>query len=580
MVRSALVALALAAAVGTATAPVAHAASGITGLALPDRDAYRSILSRLDSADWTGAKQAILALDSADPMRPQLLSELYLAKDSPRVELFDILDLLNTAPWLERADQLSRLAQKRGATLLPDGPAVRQLMWTGGAPQRAILKPLKGDAIAETLAPQISQFIRDDQPSNAEALIAGSGAGLSREALTELRQRVAWSYYLTGDSSNARRLADQAVIDGAGPYVAPAQWVAGLADWRDRKWASAARAFAAVGRGAEDADLRSAGYFWAARAHMAAGEPQKVTALLQAAAREGDCFYGLLARETLGETLPSRVEPAHAEKRVLEQLSRAPNVRIAATLAALGRASDADGALRRQAELSGDSDYPALIDLAEQLSLPATQLWLAQRSPSGKRADAMALFPKPRWQPRDGWRVDSALVFAHTLQESRFRPDVVSPAGARGLMQLMPGTARDLAAERGEVFSDSQLYDPATNIELGQRYLEKLSRMPATDGLLTKVIAAYNAGPTPVERWREQVRDGGDPLLFIESVPYYETRAYLNAVMRNYWMYQIKERGDSDALKSLAQGLWSRFPGQGDSIAIRLASDGPAVHAD
>ncbi len=578
MLRRALVAIALSAA--SVAAPAALASPSAAAMALPDRDAYRGILARLDASDWAGAKAAILALDSSDPMRPHMQAELYLAKDSPRVELFEILDLLHNAPWLGRAEQLSRLAQKRGATLLPDGPPVRRLLWTGGAPQRTYLKPLKGDLIAETLAPQVSQFIRDDLPGNAEALIAGATGTISREPLTELRQRVAWSYYLTGDDANARRLAQLAALEGAGPYVAPAQWVAGLASWRARDWAGAARSFAAVGRGAEDADLRSAGYFWAARAHMAAGEPQKVTALLQAAAREGDCLYGLLARETLGQALPLPGTAARVAKQTLDGLSQAPNVRVAATFAALGRTDAADIALRRQAELSDDSDYPALVDIADTLSLPATQLWLAQRSPSGQRADGMALFPMPRWQPRDGWRVDSALVFAHTLQESRFRPDVVSPAGARGLMQLMPGTAQDLARERGEVLTDSQIYDPATNIELGQRYLEKLSRLPATDGLLTKVIAAYNAGPTPVERWREQVRDGGDPLLFIESVPYYETRAYLNAVMRNYWMYQLKDQGRSDALTSLAQGLWSRFPGKGGSIAVRLASDGPAIHAD
>lgn len=577
MVRRALVAIALT--VTTVAAPVASAAPSATALALPRQDSYRAILAQLDTANWPDAKAAILSLDSNDPMRPHLLAELYLAKDSPRVELFDILDLLHTAPWLGRAEQLSRLAQKRGATLLPEGPPVRQLLWTGGAPQRTLPKPLKGDLIAERLAPQVNQFIRDDLPGNAEALIAGAGT-ITPEPLTELRQRVAWSYYLTGDDANARRLGQLAALEGAGTFVAPAHWVVGLASWRARDWAAAARAFAAVGRGAEDADLRSAGYFWAARAHMAAGEPQKVTPLLQAAAREGDCLYGLLARETLGQALPAPATAARVAKPAIEGLSQAPNVRLAATFAALGRTSAADIALRRQAELSGDGDYPALVEIADALSLPATQLWLAQRSPTGKRADSMALFPKPRWEPRDGWRVDSALVFAHTLQESRFRTDALSPAGARGLMQVMPGTAQDLARERGEPLSDSQIYDPATNMELGQRYLEKLSRLPATDGLLTKVIAAYNAGPTPVDRWRGQIRDGGDPLLFIESVPYYETRAYLNAVMRNYWMYQLKDRGRSDALTSLAQGMWSRFPGKGGSIAVRLASDGPAIHAD
>ncbi|MDN8991504.1 transglycosylase SLT domain-containing protein, partial [Staphylococcus aureus] len=79
--------------------------------------------------------------------------------------------------------------------------------------------------------------------------------------------------------------------------------------------------------------------------------------------------------------------------------------------------------------------------------------------------------------------------------------------------------------------------------EYGQRYLEALRDMRATGGLLPKVMAAYNAGPLPVERWNAQVKDKGDPLLFMESLPYYETRAYVNIVMRNYWMYQIQAKG-------------------------------------
>ena len=86
------------------------------------------------------------------------------------------------------------------------------------------------------------------------------------------------------------------------------------------------------------------------------------------------------------------------------------------------------------------------------------------------------------------------------------------------------------------------------------------SRMSATGGLLPKIMAAYNAGPAPVERWNSEVRDGGDPLLFMESLPYYETRAYVNIVMRNYWMYQLRQSGRAEALTAMTQGKWPAFP--------------------
>jgi hypothetical protein len=83
----------------------------------------------------------------------------------------------------------------------------------------------------------------------------------------------------------------------------------------------------------------------------------------------------------------------------------------------------------------------------------------------------------------------------------------------------------------------------------------------------------------PVERWNSEVKDNGDPLLFIESLPYYETRAYVNIVMRNYWMYQIQAKGDADSLKGMAQGMWPTFPGTKGSRLVRLTPRTPFASA-
>jgi soluble lytic murein transglycosylase-like protein len=110
--------------------------------------------------------------------------------------------------------------------------------------------------------------------------------------------------------------------------------------------------------------------------------------------------------------------------------------------------------------------------------------------------------------------------------------------------------------------------------------MKKLAAMPATQGLLVKVVAAYNAGPAPVDRWNTQVRDNGDPLLFIESVPYYETRAYLNAVLRNYFVYQMEQQGSSPVLKAMAQGMWTRFPDGKKTEAVRMSAPEQVARAD
>lgn len=84
------------------------------------------------------------------------------------------------------------------------------------------------------------------------------------------------------------------------------------------------------------------------------------------------------------------------------------------------------------------------------------------------------------------------------------------------------------------------------------------------------MIAAYNAGPGSVKKWNEQLRDKNDPLLFIESIPFAETRHYVEVVLRNYWMYQQGDGAALPSLDALAQGMWPRFPGLPGQSAIRI----------
>lgn len=557
----------------------ATAVSPIAQISQAERNRYAGLFALLGEQRWDEAKAAITALDASDSMRPYLLAELYLAKGSPRVELFDLLDILAKAPHLPQADRIGALARKRGAQLIPDLPATRQLTWTGTSPQRAILRAVAGDRAADALRGQLLQQIKDDRPAEGEALLIAADAGLSAEARTELRQRIAWSYYICGDTANARRVAAQAAREGTGPFLSAAQWVLGLSAWRDKQWDAAADAFYQSASNASDGDMRSGGYFWAARAMMAARRPERVTPLLRSAARDEETFYGLLARETLGLGPSASLTREHVSATDWAALSARPNVRNAVIASALGRSTDADAILRHEAELA-QADHSALVHLASDLSLPTTQLWLAQRSPNGQKSAAYARYPRPDWTPANGWQVDRALVFAHALQESRFQTQARSTADARGVMQVRPGTGGDLAAAAGMAYSADQLYDPAINLALGQAYLRKLSQMPATGGLLPKVVAAYNAGPVPLDRWNTQIRDEGDPLLFIESVPYFETRAYLNAVLRNYWIYQMDEQGRSPALAAMAQGLWVRFPDGDKTSPVRLASNGATPGGD
>jgi hypothetical protein len=121
---------------------------------------------------------------------------------------------------------------------------------------------------------------------------------------------------------------------------------------------------------------------------------------------------------------------------------------------------------------------------------------------------------------------------------------------------------------------EKQLDLPDVNMAFGQSYLVQLRDSSATGGLLPKVMAAYNAGPMPISRWNAEIRDNGDPLLWMESIPYWETRGYVSIVMRNYWMYERQAGGPSESRIGLAQGLWPKFPGLTGAESVRIAARG------
>jgi len=532
---------------------------------------YRLVFQAIRDARWQDAQIALDAMKPG-PLHPIARAELYIAKGSPRIEMEPLVALLNQAPELPEAEQIARLAKLRGATDLPPLPSAQRLIWRDGAPARVRAKSVRSDEIAADLATKMTPFIKVDDGRGAQALL-DTTEGLTPEAETEWQAKTAWMYFLSGDDANARAMGMKAA-NGEGDWAIQGRWTNALSAWRQGDCANAGTAFEGVAARAGNIDLRAAGMYWAARADMACGRPDKVQPRLQAAAQFSESFYGQLARQALAlkdksGPIPGRVASDWAA------LDMRPNVRVAAALVEIGETDLADDVIRQQAKIGSPQEFGSLVRIAEALDLPATTVWLAHNCPQGVVTTADARYPTPNWTPDSGWRVDKSLVYAHTLQESGFRNKVVSPAGAYGLMQIMPAAATDFAREKGlGAIDKSQLTRPSTNMDIGQRHLERLRDMAGiTGGLLPKVIAAYNAGPKPVGDWNAVVRDGGDPLLYIESIPYWETRGYVVTVMRNYWMYEAQNGKKAMPSRSaLAQGMWPRFPGLPGATAIRMNS--------
>jgi soluble lytic murein transglycosylase-like protein len=538
-----------------------------TVLDAKEKAVFAAIYEAIRTENWDDATRLIDAAPQG-PMSAMARAELYVAPNSPKVEASQLQALLETAPYLPQAEQLATMARKRGIEVLPNRPGIRRFSWLGGAPKR----DLPASKASDSIRAELQIFIKNDEPFAAEQFLESKALELSLEALTELRYRVAWSYYIENDDASAKRVATVAQMAG-GDWATQAAWVRGLATWRLGEYTASYDAFDLVSRLATNDDLKAAGLFWGARAAMAARQPQHIQSKMQKAAQLPETFYGLLASETLGME-PIARNAAKVAKLDWTSLKDQQNAVLAVSLAEIGQNKLADEALRHQARIGDARQHANLAQLAGSLNLASTQFWLGHYGPSRNQSNAMARYPMPNWEPTGGWRVTPSLVYAHALQESNFRTDVISPAGARGLMQVRPGTAQDMARARGAFFTPAELDRPATNLEYGQSYLEKLRDLPATGGLLPKVIAAYNAGPTPVARWNTEIRDNGDPLLFIESIPYWETRGYVAIILRNYWIYEMRESKASGSLKGLAQFMWPKFPDSNGAVTARRAMGG------
>ncbi len=519
---------------------------------------WRGVFDAIDAGNWASARAGIAALP------PSILAslakaELYTAKGSPTVDLATIRALLAEAPELPQAEQLARMAWNRGAAATPYYVQARPVVSLGSAPVRYRARPVAGDAVADQLRALLDPLVKENDAAGAEAQLLTFAPQLSIEARAEAATRVAFMYYVLGQDLDARRVADTWRPGATGDWAPQAAWVSGLASWRLNDCESAARAFQQVASLAQQRELRAGALYWGARSHQACRRPWAVTPLLKAAATTAESpesFYGLLARENLGMSTRLAPDPFIGNDPPVDQH---PNVRRAHELVRIGEPALAEELLRHQAKIGAPSEHHALIQLAKRLDLPAAQLWLANFGQYGARSDATDRYPNPRWNPLNGWRVDPALAFGHIVQESAFRRSAVSSAGAVGLMQVLPTTAQLVSRNRGVPYTRAALTDPRYNLEYGQSFIEMMRRNSATAGHLPRVIASYNAGPLPVARWAS-INDRGDPLLWIESIPYWETRYYVPAVLRNMWVYQGLNREPTPTLKAIAEHRWPTFP--------------------
>lgn len=543
----------------TVTAPV---------LTPEERNHYRQLFAAIDAEQWA-VVETMLATQPAGILTPMARAEYYTHANSPKISADQILAWLAEGTELPQAEQISRMGAKRGVTMLPALPTEQGFARQPYAPKRILPRTVSDGTMPPATAAAILEAIKADNPFEGQRLLAEVDPYLSSDARAEWRQRVAWSHYIENNDTAALELARTAA-QGSGAWVAEAAWVEGLAGWRMGHCAIAGEAFARAASQASNVELAAAAYYWSSRAAVRCREPDRAQQYLSAAAQYDETLYGMLAADQLGVELPAHAPPQRFGADDWAQLAQRPNVRVALALNEIGRPGLADEVLRHEARIGPAYQFASLSRLARELGLPATQLFMAHNAPHGTSSDKALRFPVAHWQPVGGWQVDPALAFAHALQESNFRATAVSPANARGLMQIMPGTARDHSGRLSLGASYEDLNDPQVNLAYGQRHLEMLRDSPATGGTLPKIMAAYNAGLSPIGRWNSEINDQNDPLLWMESIPYWETRGYVAIVMRNYWMYERAAGVASPSRRALAQGRWPEFPRAASTRSARL----------
>lgn len=298
----------------------------------------------------------------------------------------------------------------------------------------------------------------------------------------------------------------------------------------------------------------SRGEYWIGRAEQAAGNTSRARYHFDAAAAHSSTYYGQLAAEQIGRSrlaFRSAPNPSSSARRAFERRGPVLAMRL---LSELGYQRHPVPFLIDLTEAERDPETMALYaELAGSLGLVDRMLSIGKLGLARGWAFESYAFPTSAMPTTANYGdLERAFAYAIARQESTFNSGAVSPAGARGLMQLMPNTARQTARKLGVGYSEARLTsDPAYNVSLGSSYLA--TRVSELGGSYILASAAYNAGKSRAVEWVTRFGDPRtgqiDPVDWIELIPFTETRNYVQRVMENLQVYRALLPGGSSQLR-------------------------------
>ncbi len=541
-------------------------------LSAKDIERYKNIFELQEKGQLTKAKTYINGLEN-EVLMGYVLAQKYLHPKAYRSKYNELKNWLYKYNDHPQATRIYKLAKKRGSKKGLKAPAKLKKIqgssssykWLRGSGYGHLSS--KNRRIVTKKLSYFRRYIRKGYTKSAKRVLNDKTTKklLTRKDYDELSGALGFQYFIDGRYDWAYKWASEAG-DRSGGSIS--LWAAGLSAWKLKKYSDAARHFSSLAEKTGESEwLVSAGAYWAYRSYIYAGEPSKAANYLHVAKIYDKTFYGILARYTLGLDLDyDWNNQIDVRDRDVNQVMRLKASKRAVALLQIGNKEDAEKEFRRVYAECSESQREALMVIAEENDMHGLAFKLAISLNIGNNGNYnKSIYPIPNWAPKDGWKLDRALIYAFIRQESAFETSAKSRAGARGLMQLLPSTAALIANDyKLRRRHRSKLNNPELNIKLGQNYISHLMEYEKIGKNLFFIATAYNGGPGNLFKWKKRLKDNDDPLLFIESLPAKETRIYIERIMTNIWIYRSRLGQDTPSLEQLANGEWPMYESQED----------------
>ena len=394
-------------------------------------------------------------------------------------------------------------------------------------------------------------------------------ARISESDYGRLAGRLAFLYYTNGEYELAKKWGFVS-SDAKSEY---GLWTMGLLYFKEQKYGEAQKYFSQILDLTQINNARKTeAAFWAGRSADINGDKTNAKKYWKIAAAYPMSFYGALASTMLGDEPEYEFFDQECSDEDIVTLREDKYGKKALALLQVGRKARAEQYLKYLVtSKSSDKLLHAVNAVASLYGLPSVSILV-----SGVMRDRGVLeinddiiysaqYPLPNWEPLGGWSIDRALLLAITKQESGFKQNAKSGAGANGVMQIMPNTAKRVARKNDVKLSDIDMSNPEHNMFLGQQYIVDLLQHQLIQNNIIKMLVAYNAGMGNLVKF-EKSFSTSDPLLYIESFPAYETRNYIKRVMSNLWLYRARLNQPLTSLKDLSDGHWPYYNSEDEYV--------------